>query len=666
MKNLLLQSVILLFLLAACSTIPSDVRTALEQAGINRPELEKVIEHYKTTGERQKLKAAYFLIGNMPGKYAEYYSYNEQAYEMFLRSKDANKRNNRVAYEDSLAEQIDMLKDLSGGWVPLIVKDIDVISSKYLIENIDLAFKVWKEPWVCHFTFDEFCEYILPYRILHEPISNWRKYLYEKYSWVKDSLKNVSDTEELVLYLNDLIAKDFWTLDELDIPFVPVPLLEKAKAGGCDQRYVLMVSLLRAMGVPAMMDYAPQNNNTFKDHKWVVYLDSLHRYRPCDAGRIRGKIFLKDNLKCAFPAGLVLPLADGFGSNVFRYTYAINRNSLAEETENKHILPPFFRNSCIKNVSDQYIFDMHPVTYDLPSELQLKDNETVYLAVFGYGNHIREADYAQVKNNKVSFEHIGSGIVYLVCAYGRERLVPISYPILLRDSLGTTEILKPDTVRKQKMILTRKCKPSLLMQGFAESMIGGRFEGSNTPDFKHPETLFTIKEAPYSLTEVDINGMSSYRYVRYTSVHSGIFAAEIQFWGTDKEGKDVMLKGKPIVHFGSDSIPNSEPKNAFDNNIRTNFNAPSHSWIGLDLRSPLSIKKVKYLPRNNFNVIEVGNKYELMYYNGRWVSLGIQTATSQYLEYENAPTHALFLLRNLTQGKEERIFTYENGKQVWW
>lgn len=133
MKNLLLQSVILLFLLAACSTIPSDVRTALEQAGINRPELEKVIEHYKTTGERQKLKAAYFLIGNMPGKYAEYYSYNEQAYEMFLRSKDANKRNNRVAYEDSLAEQIDMLKDLSGGWVPLIVKDIDVISSKYLI-----------------------------------------------------------------------------------------------------------------------------------------------------------------------------------------------------------------------------------------------------------------------------------------------------------------------------------------------------------------------------------------------------------------------------------------------------------------------------------------------------------------------------------------------------
>ncbi|MCD8260665.1 MAG: transglutaminase-like domain-containing protein [Bacteroides sp.] len=41
------------------------------------------------------------------------------------------------------------------------------------------------------------------------------------------------------------------------MPFVSVPLLEQAKAGGCDQRYVLMISLLRAMGIPAMMDYAP-------------------------------------------------------------------------------------------------------------------------------------------------------------------------------------------------------------------------------------------------------------------------------------------------------------------------------------------------------------------------------------------------------------------------
>ena len=48
MKNLLLQSILLFLLLTSCSSVPSDVRIALEQAGINRQELEKVIEHYKT------------------------------------------------------------------------------------------------------------------------------------------------------------------------------------------------------------------------------------------------------------------------------------------------------------------------------------------------------------------------------------------------------------------------------------------------------------------------------------------------------------------------------------------------------------------------------------------------------------------------------------------
>ena len=222
-----------------------------------------------------------------------------------------------------------------------MVKDIDVISSKYLIENIDLAFKVWKEPWACHFTFDEFCEYILPYRILHEPISDWRKYLYEKYSWVKDSLKNVSDTEELVLHLNDLIAK---TLDagRTRHSFRVCSFARKGKSRRMRPALRINDFLAAGDGVPAMMDYAPQHNNTFKDHKWVVYLDSLHHYRPCDAGRIRGKIFLKDNLRCAFPQGLSSPWLMALVPMCFGYTYAINRNSLAKKNEEQTCFASLF------------------------------------------------------------------------------------------------------------------------------------------------------------------------------------------------------------------------------------------------------------------------------------------------------------------------------------
>ncbi|MCD8260664.1 MAG: hypothetical protein LUD15_03520, partial [Bacteroides sp.] len=113
-----------------------------------------------------------------------------------------------IAFGMELAEQIEMLKDL-GGRSPLIVQDIEVLSADYLIENIDLAFKAWQEPWSRHFTFDEFCEYILPYRVRNEPISNWRKLLHEKYYGIKDSIQHLSDPEEVALYLNDLIAEEY-------------------------------------------------------------------------------------------------------------------------------------------------------------------------------------------------------------------------------------------------------------------------------------------------------------------------------------------------------------------------------------------------------------------------------------------------------------------------
>ena len=36
------------------------------------------------------------------------------------------------------------------------------------------------------------------------------------------------------------------------------------------------------------------------------------------------------------------------------------------------------------------------------------------------------------------------------------------------------------------------------------------------------------------------------------------------------------------------------------------------------------------------------------------------------LKYDNVPAQALFRLHNRTKGSEERIFTYEGGKQIWW
>ena len=59
--------------------------------------------------------------------------------------------------------------------------------------------------------------------------------------------------------------------------------------------------------------------------------------------------------------------------------------------------------------------------------------------------------------------------------------------------------------------------------------------------------------------------------------------------------------------------------------------------------------------------------YELFYWdNGSWNTAGIQVAAADLLTYTDIPNGTIYWLRNLSRGKEERIFTYENGKQVWW
>ena len=58
-----------LFIVSSCKETNQRLEYALDFAGSNRVELEKVLDYYK--GDSLKLKASYFLIENMP----RYFSY---------------------------------------------------------------------------------------------------------------------------------------------------------------------------------------------------------------------------------------------------------------------------------------------------------------------------------------------------------------------------------------------------------------------------------------------------------------------------------------------------------------------------------------------------------------------------------------------------------------
>lgn len=71
------------------------------------------------------------------------------------------------------------------------------ISPEYLIDNIEQAFRVWKEqPWGKNVSFELFCEYVLPYRVGDEKLVSWRNEIYEKYNSLLDDVRDMPEAED--------------------------------------------------------------------------------------------------------------------------------------------------------------------------------------------------------------------------------------------------------------------------------------------------------------------------------------------------------------------------------------------------------------------------------------------------------------------------------------
>ncbi len=86
------------------------------------------------------------------------------------------------------------------------------------------------------------------------------------------------------------------------------------------------------------------------------------------------------------------------------------------------------------------------------------------------------------------------------------------------------------------------------------------------------------------------------------------------------------------------------------------------------LKRPEKVSKIRYISRTDANGIIPGMEYELMYFDRQWISAGRQTAVADSLVFDSLPAGALFWLRNLTEGREERIFTYDSefDRIVYW
>jgi len=599
-----------------------------------------IIEHYSNSGDSLKKKAALFLLSRIEkNKQLTGQNYNDfiQFFDTCYLNRDAfvlGCNYFRNAYYD-------------------LYYDIDSISPEYIISNIDKAFNALEMAnYRDQINFKSFCEYILPYRFRSEVLESWRD------SALADIPESLFRNVDLIMACEELCEimlnnkMDFLLRfggNSLNMPDLPYSRLKNLPAGSCDDVAPYSIFLARAACLPVAQDFTPNYANRSSGHTWCALVLDKNSSIPFNVPN-------SENMG-------EYTLSDFIVSKVYRYTYSENTESHFFKRGFCNFLPYFLNNPNLIDVTDQY-HQTNTVNVTLNNNPQ--KSSYAYLCVFD-NQKWTVVDWGMISDGVASFKKVPQGVVFLPVIKDNFSMEPINYPFITGKNGELTYVI-PDYSEKVHLNLKRKYWLSNRINSYMQRMIGGKFEASNNIDFKNAVTLFEVTENPGGIyNEIYITTKEGYRYYRYNSPEEGYGnIAELEFY--TKNSTDP-LRGKIIGTEGSwENNPKSTKEAAFDGNPLTFFDSPwpDDGWVGVDFGKPVKILKIRFLARNDDNNVIPGGEYELLYWDNRWKSFAKKTAVSDSLVFENVPSNALYLLHFYGEGTEERIFTYENGSQIWW
>lgn len=626
---------------------------ALEVAGNNRGELEKVMEHYED--DSLKLKTAKFLIRNMPG-HCSYAPEDSGVVKAYANAVDSVLRAMKGETDyNIIRDSIDSMACRMGMDSLRKVQDCCIVKAEFIIANIDSAFQDWKHgPWARHIGFEDFCEWILPYKVEElQPLDDWRERLKSYHTEKMEGLKSCDQLRNSPLaaakILNRNLADSLRPVTGLSVRFANIPLEQRAHIpfGQCGDYANMAATIMRSHGIPVVVEFTPQWAKRSLGHAWNVLKAS-------------------DGKEIAFGG-----ICDKLGElhkphermpKVYRYTYAHNREMMELNKEGGYI-PALFRNVFMKDVTAERI-----LCRDVTLETKGIKEKTIYLTVFNNKEWVPVA-FGWNRKGRVTFKDMGVDVMYLPVTFGNGTMKAAGEPFILEYDGGTKRIMA-DTLRKTDMRLERKYPVMEYGYEYIPRLTGGEFQASERPDFETYHVVHRIPEGKRAGQYIQVpDSVPPYRYWRYTSKkkHSFCSIAEVMFYA---EGDTVKMEGKVIGTDGAWAGNRERTKEkVFDGDILTAFDAPRGEgcWTGVDFGYPVKMDHIIYYGRGDGNAVEMGDEYEFFYWNeGRWKSLGKKKANMPWLIYEEVPMDGLYLLRDLTKGVDERIFTYEEGKQVFW
>ena len=421
------------FIIVGCSACrPSVLESALERAGENRIELERVLRHYSEEDKDSlKWEAARFLIENMPG----HLSIGGDSIGPYYAALNAVFSNDTLRnWQDSLDKIHEYYK--SGLRVQ---EDIKVIKSGFLIANIDSAFRVWREkPWASHVGFDDFCEYILPYRITTEPITDWRVKYHTQFQWLGDSICNKS-LKNILSYAT-IDYKDWFTFttgkeyrDE-PLPRLSAQQLLFRKKGPCEDVASLETFIFRSQAIPAAYVTIPF---------WATSAGA----------HFSNTIFEKNMNPIKFDITMNMPVNHELPrepAKVIRHTYSKQKETLAMYERKENIPPGYMQHLNYIDVTHEY-WDISNVTVPLFTDTV----QIVYAGIFSRSEWNAEW-WGRQHCDSVTFSNMPKGIVILPMTYNKGKFKVAGYPIV--NGFNHQLLLIPDTVHTRSVIITEQDK----------------------------------------------------------------------------------------------------------------------------------------------------------------------------------------------------------------
>ena len=418
----------------------------------------------------------------------------------------------------------------------------------------------------------------------------------------------------------------------------------EARTGNCRDEASYTVFLSRSLGIPATIDFTPHWGNRSWGHHWSVIVQPNGKAIPFYMGSMPG-----DTAQFFHPY---------VKTKVFRRRFQLNRQIAMDMREEKSV-PNLFQTPDWTDVTDEYC-PTTDVTRNVPEKY--KDKKIAYICIFD-NNDWLPVYYGVIRDGAVTFPNMGRRVMYISAFYENGQIVPFGTPFSIGGD-GKVSDVQVDTKRRCTLNLLRKYPYFSAEDPINTRMKQGRFQGANTADFSKPTDLYCFTGVTNGeWYEVPVADTGKYHYLRYSSPDAS-YGNINELWFFDEKGDTI--KGDIIGTEGAD--PDSRER-VFDNNILTGFNgkSPDGNWVGLRLKVPRRVSKLRFIPRNDGNCIEIGDKYELrLWTNTGWKVVATVKAKADILSLKNVPRNGLYVLRDLTKGNEQRIFTYENNKQVWW